>query len=104
MPEHEDLILLREEFPINCIYCDTALARLIFTTNKEDTKSVKTKFKVINCYKCGKDNPSTKIFEGIGYIVPPNDKVALHNVDTTIEEDIICCIFKAFKKENKDGS
>ncbi len=93
-----DLIKVKEEDRIICPGCNSVLALLLITTVKEGRLGVKTRYKMVDCYKCGADAFVTKIFDGNANISAPAIGLSLEHVDTDMDDEgVITCILKTTK-------
>jgi predicted nucleic-acid-binding Zn-ribbon protein len=81
-----------EEYTIKCYNCGTALAEVVLTETNEarqnrNLKIQTTKFKIVDCPKCGKHSFNTKHFHGSTVIGPLLDGYTLDEVDTEFDYD-----------------
>lgn len=101
----EELIGLTEveELTIKCGDCSTPLAEVVLTedNNSRQRRSLpaqSSKFKIVDCPKCGGSSFVTKVFEGTTIVGPVRDGFDLEDVDTDVDDGVIVSTFKVRKK------
>lgn len=91
-----------------CGDCGAELANIVVSeTNTQrqarGLKPLRSKFKIINCHKCGGKSFDTKIYEGTTSISPPlKQNISLSDIDTDIlnykkEDETIYSILEVIK-------
>lgn len=89
---------IKEQDKIVCPGCNTTLVLVLVTTVKDHKKSVRTKYKVVDCFNCGSDSFMSKIYQGAVSVAPPTKNLSIELVDTDVDdEEVITCTIKTTK-------
>ena len=101
----EELLGLKEleELTIKCGDCGTSLAEVVLTEDNASRQNRSlpvrfSKFKVVDCPKCGGSSFETKVFEGTTVVGPVKEGQDLEDVDTDVNDGVIVSTFKVRKK------
>ena len=92
-----------EELVIKCGDCGTSLAEVVLTEDNTSRQNrslpaQSSKFKIVDCPKCGGSSFETKVFDGTTVVGPVKDGFDLEDVDTEVSDGVIVSTFKVRKK------
>lgn len=94
-----------ESIDMKCADCNVKLANIVITESNDSRVErgkppQKSKFRIINCYKCGGSSFDSKILEGSTNILSNKSDVDLNVIDTDILNDnTIYTVLETIKKE-----
>jgi hypothetical protein len=92
-----------EEAVVKCGNCGSHLANVVVSETNESRelrglKSLNSRYKINNCYKCGGSSFATKVFSGSTSICPAKDFFDLDEVETDFNDGVIESVLTVQKR------